>query len=82
MSSMTIAKTRDNLSSIVSGIEQGRVSEHLIRNRDRIVARILPVDEKAPVSQRIGASKDDPFLVDDEAFDAMDAEVAAMFGEL
>ena len=80
MSSMTIAKTRDNLSAIVSGIESGLIPEHLIRNRDRIVARILPVSEDVPVSRRIGISKDEPFLVDDEAFDAMDNEIAEMFG--
>ena len=80
MSSMTIAKTRDSLSSIVSGIEQGRITEHLIMNRNRIVAKILPVGEPADTSKRIGVSKHDPFLIDDEAFDAMDAEIAGMFG--
>ena len=80
MSSMTIAKTRDNLSSIVSGIEQGRITEHLIKNRNRIVARILPVEEPTSTSKRIGVSKHDPFLVDDAAFDAMDAEIGEMFG--
>lgn len=80
MSSMTIAKTRDSLSSIVAGIEQGSISEHLIRNRDRIVARILPVEPDVDVSKRIGVSKDDPLLVDDDAFDAADAEIAEMFG--
>ena len=77
---MTIAKTRDSLSSIVAGIEQGSISEHLIRNRDRIVARILPVEPDVDVSKRIGVSKDDPLLVDDDAFDAADAEIAEMFG--
>ena len=80
MSSMTIAKTRDSLSSIVAGIEQGSISEHLIRNRNRIVARILPVEPDVDVSKRIGVSKDDPLLVDDDAFDAADAEIAEMFG--
>jgi len=80
MSSMTIAKTRDSLSSIVAGIEQGSISEHLIRNRDRIVARILPVEPDVDVSKRIGVSKDDPLLIDDDAFDAADAEIADMFG--
>ena len=77
---MTIAKTRDSLSSIVAGIEQGSISEHLIRNRNRIVARILPVEPDVDVSKRIGVSKDDPLLVDDDAFDAADAEIAEMFG--
>lgn len=79
MSSMTIAKTRDNLSSIVAGIEQGSIPEHLIKNRDRVVARILPIERAVPASRRIGAAKDRPFLVDDDAFDAMDDEVADLF---
>lgn len=81
MSSMTIAKTRDNLSSIVSGIETGRIPEHLIRNRNRVVARIVPVEGDVPAVNRIGAAKDNPFLIDDDAFDAMDAEIADMFEE-
>lgn len=80
MSSMTIAKTRDSLSSIVSDIEQGVIAEHLIRNRDRVVARIVPIESKPPVSRRIGVSKKHPLLVDDDAFDAIDVEIAEMFG--
>ena len=80
MSSMTIAKTRDSLSSIVAGIEQGSISEHLIKNRNRIVARILPVEPDVDTSKRIGISKDNPLLTDDDAFDAMDGEIAEMFG--
>ena len=80
MSSMTIAKTRDSLSSIVAEIEQGSISEHLVKNRNRIVARILPVKPDVDTSKRIGVSKDNPLLTDDDAFNVMDAEIAEMFG--
>lgn len=80
MSCMTIAKTRDNLSSIVSSIERGEISEHLIKNRDRVVAKIVPLVSTEGPRVLIGIAKDDPeFQIDDELFDALDDEVSEMF---
>ena len=81
MSSMTIAKTRDNLSAIVSSIERGDIAEHLIKNRDRVVAKIVPNEVVEVAGRRIGVAKDDPaFQIDDELFDELDDYVAEAFG--
>lgn len=78
---MTIAKTRDNLSSIVSSIERGDIPEHLIRNRDRVVAKIVPIETATVDCRRIGVAKGDPaFQIDDDLFDELDADVAEIFG--
>ena len=81
MSSMTIAKTRNNLSAIVSSIERGDIAEHLIRNRDRVVAKIVPIEVVEADGRRIGIAKDDPaFRIDDELFDELDDDIAEAFG--
>ena len=80
MSNMDIAKAENNLSLTASNTSHELESEHLIRNRDRVVAKIVPAKEFVPVSARIGVAKNEPFLIDDDAFDAMDDEIAEMFG--
>lgn len=81
MSAMTIAKTRDNLSAIIGGLERGEITEHLIKNRARLVARIVPIDGETAPTRRIGvAAKDPAFRIDDELFDDLDTEIAHMFG--
>ena len=80
MSDMTIAKTRDNLSAIIAELERGEISEHRILNRTRAVAKIVPIDDEAPVPKRIGVAKGDPaFEIDDDLFDELDAEIADLF---
>ena len=81
MSSMTIAETRDNLLAIVSSIERGDIAEHMIRNRDQIVAKIVPIETVEADCKRIGIAKDDPaFLIDDAFFNELDDDIAGAFG--
>ena len=81
MSEAALHETKDNLSAYVSAILEGKEPYHTITKRSRPVARIVPIEQERDVSKRIGLCKDDPrFDIDDEAFDAMDAEIAEMFG--
>ena len=80
MSSATIAKTRDSFSSIIGQLQCGEISEHLIMNRNRVVAKLVPVEAETDVSKRIGAARGEWGDFDYEAFQALDAEVADMFG--
>ena len=80
MSSATIAKTRDRFSSIVGQLQRGEIVEHLVMNRNRVVAKIVPVDVGKDVSKRIGAAKGEWGELDYEAFQSLDDEIADMFG--
>lgn len=80
MSSATIAKTRDSFSSIIGQLQRGEISEHFVMNRNRIVAKLVPVDAQPDVSRRIGAAKGQWDSFDYEAFQSLDEEIADMFG--
>ena len=81
MSEAALKETKDNLSAYIDAILTGKEPYHVITKRSRPVARIVPLAQETDVSKRIGLCKDDPrFAIDDEAFDAMDAEVAELFG--
>lgn len=81
MSEAALRETKDNLSAYVDAIVAGKEPYHVITKRARPVARIVPIEQERDVSKRLGLCKDDPrFVIDDDAFDAMDAEIAEMFG--
>ena len=80
MSSSTIAKTKNNLSAILASLADGTESEHVIWNRDVPVAIIVPYGTAPRGPRRFGIAKDDGLDIDWETFDAMDDEIAEMFG--
>ena len=80
MSSATIAKTRDSFSSIIGQLQRGEITEHLVMNRDRVVAKLVPVDSGSDVSRRIGAAKGQWGDFDYDTFQALDEEIADMLG--
>ncbi len=80
MSSSTIAETKNGLSAILAALASGAEREHIVKNRDVPVAVILPYSKRPDVPRRFGFAKDDGKVVDWEAFDAMDAEIAEEFG--
>lgn len=79
---VTISEGRDRFSSIIADIESGKFDSCIIKRRNTPVATITPLPDYKDVSKRFGLLKDEPLLVDDDAFDAMDAEIAEMFGVL
>ena len=80
MSSCSIAETKNGLSAILAALASGAEREHIIKNRDVPVAVIVPYSQRPSESRRFGFAKDDGKVVDWEAFDAMDAEIAEEFG--
>ncbi len=80
MSSSTIAETKNNLSAILATLSDGSEREHVIRNRDVPIAIIVPYAAESETPRRIGIAKGDGFDIDWDAFDAMDDEIAEMFG--
>jgi antitoxin (DNA-binding transcriptional repressor) of toxin-antitoxin stability system len=79
MLEMTIGQARDNFSQLIKHLQEGSVDEYVIKNRERPVARILPVEESKP-KIKLGLYDDDPGVIDYDAFDAMDEEIADLFG--
>ena len=80
MSESTVYETRNNLSAVIDDLLSGRVAEHIIKRRDKPVARMVPIADQSDVSKRIGLTRDNPVLLDDELFDALDDDVAELFG--
>lgn len=80
MSSCTIAETKNSLSAILAALASGAEAEHVIKNRDTPVAVILPYREEHESARVFGFARDDGKAIDWDAFDAMDTEIAEMFG--
>lgn len=81
MEEMTIGQARDNFSAIIANLLNGTISECLVKNRDTPVARIVPVAKTSTAEKRLfGIAKNNPFLIDDDIFDALDDEIAEEFG--
>ena len=77
---LTIGEARDKFSSLVADVASGALSECIVKNRKRPVARLVPFSDPARPKRVFGIAKDDPFLVDEAAFDMLDTEIAADFG--
>ena len=80
MSSASIAETKNNLSAILANLLDGSEQEHLIKNRNKPVAVIVPFGKAHAANRTFGYAKNDGRTIDWEAFDAMDAEIEEMFG--
>ena len=80
MAELTIGEARNNFSSLISDIVSGRATEHVIRKRDGVVAKIVPADARESTVRPFGMFADEPLLVDDSLFDDLDDEIAEEFG--
>ena len=81
MKEMTIGQARDSFSSLIANLLSGAVSEYVVKNRDTPVVRIIPYASQPERSARpFGVARNNPLLLDDAAFDALDAEIAEEFG--
>jgi prevent-host-death family protein len=52
MKTVKIAELKDRLSAHIRAVERGTVSEVIVTDRDRPVARIVPVEQPAKVAIR------------------------------
>lgn len=80
MAELTIGEARNRFSSLIADIVSGRATEHVIKKRDVVVAKIVPADVAEPATRPFGMFRDDPLLMDDDIFDELDAEIADEFG--
>ena len=80
MSSCSVAETKNNLSAILAALASGVEREHVIKNRDTPVAVIMPYGTRLESKRQFGFAKNDGNSIDWEAFDAMDSDIADMFG--
>lgn len=80
MSSSSIAETKSNFSAVLAALVNGVEREHVIKNRNTPVAVIVPYGRRPGVERQFGFAGKDGKAVDWDAFDAMDAEIAEMFG--
>ena len=80
MSSSSIAETKNNLSAILAALESGSEAEHVIKKRDVPVAVIVAYHARPHQHRTFGFAKEDGKAIDWKAFDAMDDEIAEMFG--
>lgn len=76
-----ILEAKNNLSALVRSLERGEEPSIVILRYDRPVARLVPYEDERPdVSRRVGLFEGQDLIVDDEAFDSYDDEVAELFG--
>lgn len=80
MSSCTIAETKNNLSAILAALASGEEREHIIKDREVPVAVILPYAASVTHPRPFGFARDDGRDIDWDTFNAMDEEIASMFG--
>ena len=80
MSSGSVAETKNNLSAILAKLECGSEVEHVIKKRDVPIAVIVSYQARTDRRRTFGFAKDDGKVVDWEAFDTLDSEIAELFG--
>ena len=80
MSTCTVGETKNNLSAIIDSLVSGREQSHIIKNRKKPVAVILPIEGPKVARKPFGYGRAERKDVDWEAFDAIDAEIAEEFG--
>ncbi len=74
---MLDAKT--NLSKLVEQVESGAAKEIVIARNGKPAARLVPIGDERPKGKRLGVAEGLYPDFDDDAFNAMDAEIEAMF---
>ncbi|QGZ63841.1 type II toxin-antitoxin system Phd/YefM family antitoxin [Paraburkholderia acidisoli] len=77
MKTVNMLEAKSALSRLVEDVELGREPQIIIARGGRPVARLVPLEEVAPVERRIGVAKG-AFEVPDD-IDTYNDEVAALF---
>ncbi|MER2536233.1 MAG: type II toxin-antitoxin system prevent-host-death family antitoxin [Rhizobiaceae bacterium] len=79
MTTVNMLEAKTSLSKLVEAVESGAESEIIIARNGKPAAKLVPLDAAPKQRRRLGllAGKYPP--MDFEAFQAMDAEIEAMF---
>jgi prevent-host-death family protein len=78
MAQVNMLEAKTNLSKLVEQVESGAAKEIVIARNGKPAARLVPIEEK-PRGRRIGLLKGKYPDMSLEDFNAMDAEIEAMF---
>ena len=81
MPTVNMHQAKTQLSRLVEAVESGAEREVVIARNGRPAARLVPVDPVSKEPRKLGLAKGKYPPFDYEAFQALDAEVQAMFDE-
>ncbi|MCO6392093.1 prevent-host-death protein [Aliihoeflea aestuarii] len=79
MTTVNMLQAKTTLSRLVDAIESGAESEIVIARNGKPAAKLVPLDAPGKKSIRFGLAEGKYPPMDFEAFQAMDAEIEAMF---
>jgi len=79
MSTVNMLEAKTNLSKLVEAVESGTESEIIIARNGKPAAKLVPLEAGVKKKRRLGLARDKYPPLDFEAFQALDAEIEAMF---
>lgn len=79
MTTVNMLQAKTTLSKLVEAVESGAEEEIIIARNGRPAAKLVPLDARAKRKIRLGLAVGKYPPLDYEAFQALDAEVEAMF---
>lgn len=79
MTTVNILEAKTSLSRLVEAVESGAETEIIIARNGKPAAKLVPLDAATPKKRRLGLARGKYPPLDFEAFQALDAEVEALF---
>ncbi|TKT81134.1 type II toxin-antitoxin system prevent-host-death family antitoxin [Aquamicrobium sp. LC103] len=79
MTTVNMLEAKTSLSRLVEAVESGAEEEIIIARNGKPAAKLVPLDVGAKKKRRLGLARDKYPPLDFEAFQAMDAEIEALF---
>ncbi|WP_127519603.1 type II toxin-antitoxin system prevent-host-death family antitoxin [Mesorhizobium sp. Z1-4] len=79
MSTVNMLEAKTKLSKLVEAVESGAESEIIIARNGKPAAKLVPLDAAPKQKRRLGLARGKYPPLDFEAFQALDAEVEALF---
>ena len=79
MGMVNMHEAKTSLSKLVEAVESGAEEEIIIARNGKPAARLVPIDAAPKTRRRLGLLAGKYPSMDFEAFQAMDAEIEAMF---
>ena len=80
MNQVNIHEAKTNFSRLISAIKSGAETEIIIAQNGVPAARLVPIEAEQKKTRTLGLARG-KFTFDYEAFQALDADVAALFEE-
>ena len=80
MSTVNMLEAKTTLSRLVESVESGQESEIIIARNGKPAAKLVPLDAPSRVPVRLGLHEGEYPPLSLEEFNAMDEEIAKLFG--